>query len=253
MDIKKLALFLLLLGCASVDKDKHADFHTKIGIGYLNVGNYPEAYRSLIKAKELTPEDPRIYNSLGLVSFHRKRYEKSINFLTNAVKLDPNYTEARNNLARTYIETKNFDKAKKLLLVVINDLTFRTPEKAHDYLGLLYLKQGNLSESIVEFRKAIELNNKYCPAWYNYAMAQYDNKKFKETSRSLDLYTKMCGVYEDVLYYGGLSYYKSGNNRFSRKFLRNLIRNFPNSRHVEKSARILKSISPRKNKKSDKF
>ena len=251
MRIRHLILFFMLAGCASVSGGKLSDMHRQIGVGFLRVGNYPEAYRELIKASELDPANPVIYNNLGMVCYRRQRYDQSIDFFKKAIKLDPNYSDAKNNLARTYIETKKFDLAKSLLDEVVKDLGFRKPEKAHDYLGLMYHRQNKLDEAILEFRKSIELNNKYCPAWYNYAVAQYDSEKFKETSRSIDLYINMCGIFEDALYYGGVSHFKSGKPKESRKFLRNLIKKYPNSNYRAASVKILNLIKSNSSKQSN--
>lgn len=245
---KKLILFFLLLGCTSVSKKELSEIHTQIGIGYLNVGNYPAAFRELQNAKALDSTNPEIYNNLGIVCYYRKRYLQSVGFLSKAIKLKPDYSAAKSNLARTYIEMKKYKLANSLLKEVVDDLQFSSPEQAHDYLGLMYFRQKMLDKAIFEFRKAIELNNKYCPAWYNYSVAQYKNKNFKETSRSIDLYISMCNVFDEALYYGGLSYYKSGNNKASRKFLRNLIKNYPNSRHRNVSAKILNRMKPKAKK-----
>ena len=250
--IKKLILFFLLIGCTTVGKKELSEIHTQIGIGYLNVGNYPAAFRELQEAKTLDPNNPEIYNNLGVVCYHRKRYRQSVDFLTKAIELKSDYSTAKSNLARTYIEIKKYKQANLLLKEVIDDLKFRSPEQAHDYLGLMHFRQGKLDKAILEFRKAIELNNKYCPAWYNYAVAQYKNKKFNETSRSIDLYIGMCNVFEDALYYGGLSYYRSGNKKASRKFFRNLVKNYPNSKYRNTSARILNKMKPKSNKKTIK-
>ncbi len=250
--VKKLILFFMLTGCSTVSTKNLSEIHTQIGIGFLQVRNYPEAYRELQNAKTLDPDNPEIYNNLGVVCYHRKRYRQSIVFLKKAIKLNPDYSAAKSNLARTYIEVKKYKLAHSLLKEVVDDLKFRLPEQAHDYLGLMHYRQGKLDKAILEFRKAIELNNKYCPAWYNYAIAQYNIKNFKETSRSIDLYISMCSVFDDALYYGGLSYYKSGNNRASRRFLRNLIKNYPNSKHRKASAKILNRMKSKSNKKKNK-
>jgi Tfp pilus assembly protein PilF len=55
---------------------------------------------------KLKPDDARARNNFGVVLFREKRVDEAIQQLQEALKLQPEYSEARKNLA-TALETKN--------------------------------------------------------------------------------------------------------------------------------------------------
>jgi len=72
--------------------------------------------KALIIAKETVekfPEEPLIYNSLGMIFFHKKKYKKSVNAFFRAIELKTDFNEARYNLALAEMMTNNRDSAIK--------------------------------------------------------------------------------------------------------------------------------------------
>jgi hypothetical protein len=57
------------------------------------------AARALTRANELAPDDPRTLNDIAVILFQEKQYEGALSFLCNAVKYDPDFADARLNLA----------------------------------------------------------------------------------------------------------------------------------------------------------
>mgnify|MGYP001595361480 FL=1 len=64
---------------------------------------------------DISPRDPRLYYQLGILNLKNNKIEEGIKNFEKSVELKANYKEARFALGLTYIDVKNFEKAKENL------------------------------------------------------------------------------------------------------------------------------------------
>ena len=79
-------------------------------ISFFNQGQIKRALKEAMVAKKKYPNEPFIYNLLGVLYAHTKAYENSIKSYTKAIKLNPNYFEAYNNIGVAYTGWKKIIK-----------------------------------------------------------------------------------------------------------------------------------------------
>ena len=167
-----LSFFAVCLGCANTElKKEQADLHLRIGTSHLLAGRYPQALNEMLAAETLDPENPVIENNLGLAYFVRKEFTQAEKHLLLALTLNPKYNDARNNLGRVHIELARYDEALAELKIVTQDLTYPTPEKAFVNIGIVYMKKGSPLKALDNFKKGIEANGKFCPAFNYYGQS----------------------------------------------------------------------------------
>ena len=83
---------------------------TNLGNVYRRQGDFDDAEKLLSRALELTPDDPEVSYSLGMLYARRNQLEKAARYLENAVTLRPNYPDALNNLGVLFVrERRNSD------------------------------------------------------------------------------------------------------------------------------------------------
>ena len=140
----KIAGFICLclaLSCVSNQKTAKSRTYHNLAISLIHKCQFAEALKELNQAIKFNPLDPDLYHSLGLVYFQFKKYDKATKFLQKALKLKPNFTPARVDLARSLIETNNISSAIRHLKIAKEDLTYANPENIHAHLGFAYYKQ----------------------------------------------------------------------------------------------------------------
>lgn len=86
-----------------------------------------------------------------------------------ALKLRPDYDNARYNLARALIKAGRQDEAIELFRQVIR--TYPDDAAAHNGLGELLYKQGKYAEALAEFDRAIALDTTFGIAKRNRQLA----------------------------------------------------------------------------------
>jgi Flp pilus assembly protein TadD len=83
----------------------------------------------LLKAEALDPGNPAVLNNLGLAFYVRGKTKQAEAKFRRAIQLQSNYSDAKNNLARTLIDEDHPAEAIKILINVESDLTYTYPKK----------------------------------------------------------------------------------------------------------------------------
>lgn len=236
---------LFSVGCQSFrEKEERANFMLQSGTALYASGRYPEALRDLLRAHKVNPRSPAIANALGLTYHARGRSDLGIKYLYEAVALDPAFTEARNNLVRVFIETKDFKSAQQELLLVKKDLTYSALDKVFINEGLLYFDQKQYSRALTPFEKAISYGRDNCAAHHLYGRSLFELKKYNEAALALDKAVIFCQKVgsEEPHYLSALAYYRSGDKRKAAVRFDEIVKLYPDGKYFEKSQSLLEIV-----------
>ncbi len=242
--VEILCIGLLATGCSTSDtKKEEAQVYLRVGTSQLIKGNYQLALSSLASAEQLDPNDAIIQNNFGLALFVKKDFGRAEIHLRKAISINPKYSDAKNNLGRVHIELARYDEAVTELTEVVKDLTYTSVEKAYVNLGLAYIKKGEYNTALVQLKKAIDANNKFCPAYNYYGQALFGLQKFDQAAESFETALKLCNNnYDEAHYNSGLSYYKIGQKEKAKARLEEVVKLYPGSEYAAKAKAMLKII-----------
>lgn len=173
------------------------------GLEAANAQNYAQAELIWRQIGQSRPTDPGVYNNLGLALMNQGKLEEAIASFTQAIQRDRTLVAAYNNLGlalaqqgklndagAVYMEGIKLNPNLAALYTNVGDvlrrldrveeaisaykLALNLPDMmgipasshtlAHYGLGLLYQKQGQVAEAIVEFEQALKINPNYQPA-----------------------------------------------------------------------------------------
>jgi tetratricopeptide (TPR) repeat protein len=96
-------------------------------------------------------------NHAGTVLFQQGKIDSAINVFQKALGVDPNYHDARLNLAYAYERTGKIDDA----IAAYREAVSAQPNNflARNNLGVLYDKKGMYDSAIAEFQSALQTNS----------------------------------------------------------------------------------------------
>ncbi|HEY6096946.1 MAG TPA: tetratricopeptide repeat protein [Candidatus Deferrimicrobium sp.] len=156
-----------LASCAgpSADRKKEADARMRMGVTYIEQRNIPMAMQELSKASELDPGNPEIEMALGLAYKARGDSSKAEEHLRKAIDMKPEYAEARNNLGTVLAERKAWDEAIREFEAAASNVMYATPEWAYYNLGEAYRAKGDPANAEKAYRRALQSNERYAPAY----------------------------------------------------------------------------------------
>ena len=134
-------------------------------IALFNLGKLERCLEETILAKKKYPDEPFIYNLLGILFAHSEDYEDSIKNYTKAIKLNPNYFEAYNNIGVAYTSWKKNDKAIQYFdkAIKINPLY----AEAFNNKGNALKEKGEYQSAVRFYEKSLRINQNYIDAITN--------------------------------------------------------------------------------------
>lgn len=133
----------------------------RLGEEYYNAGNYTLALQNLLVAYKTIPNDPYLNNSLGLVYLVKKTPGLAENHFKKALKLKPDYLQAKNNLGAAYLKQQKWQLAIQSFKAVLENLLYATPEIALANLGWAYYHQKMFKKAKRYFNQSLEIRPNY--------------------------------------------------------------------------------------------
>lgn len=137
------------------------------GVDCFNEGNYVKADSLLREFSRHRPQLADVHNKLGIIANLEDNLEDAAKHFEQAVKQNPNYTEASLNLAITLNDLGRTDESSEVFAridtTIADKSTGLDPFAAgkianeHFKLGNLYQEFGMRQEAVEEYRKALKL------------------------------------------------------------------------------------------------
>jgi tetratricopeptide (TPR) repeat protein len=114
-------------------------------------------YLEAIEAfNEGSAKDPVLRNKAGIAYHQLQQLDKALKCYEQAVKLNPKYHEALNNIGTIYYSKKNYRRAvsyyRRALVLEPNQAS------VHSNLGMAYFSRNQLEPAVEEFRTALRLD-----------------------------------------------------------------------------------------------
>jgi len=238
------AIFLFF--CAPIDnKDKGRlyDAYYNTGLSFMQVGDYSSAIENFMKAENIRKDDPKLYNAMGLAYMGKGLLNESEFYLKKALKLNPDYSEARNNLGVVLYQMGRYDEAIREFEKVLSDVLYKTPQQAYLNLGLVYFAKGDMRRAVFYFKKAISIDPGFALAHANLGFTYFELKSYDEAKESLEraseLLKKMPGSeinLAEVALYLGRIYLIKKNYKKAVEFFEEVIKLAPGT-NMEKEAK----------------
>lgn len=139
--------------------------------------------------KKRRVSDARRLNNGGVMAYHNGQYEKAVGLFTKALAIDPEMTEAYNNLGLTYTEMNDEKKATEAFKKAIS----LSPELAASYnnLGYVFYRLGSFEEAIEMYNEAIGKSANNSSAYTNLGNAFY---KLDRVEDAIDAWKKALEI-----------------------------------------------------------
>ena len=135
-----------------------------IGLSYLNLQNYTEAEKYFDKLLYVHKK-PEIFYIQANIHKQLKKYDSAINYFEEAIQLNPNFSEAYNNLGNTKKRVGKIDEAiscfKKAIELKENNI------EAHLNLANVYKENRYFNEIIKIYEKILSFNQNDVKTLYN--------------------------------------------------------------------------------------
>jgi len=137
---------------------------------------YDRAIEDLTQATRLDPNNSVVYGERGTAYAHKGDYDRAIADYTQTLSLDPNNAVAYNNRGGVYNDKGDYDRA----IADFNQAIKLNPHYAmpHTNRGNAYTMKGDLDKAIADYTQAIQLDPNYATTYSNRGSAYNDKGDF---------------------------------------------------------------------------
>lgn len=129
--------------------------HAFIGTVYAVTGRKDEAEKKVTLLQKVDPENPYLYLIQGILAAQEDEFEKSQNFLSKVLKIEPENSVAGYYMARVNFLRGNISQAEEEFKEVLESNPQFVPALAG--LGDVYTKKNQTKKAIQSYKKAVEI------------------------------------------------------------------------------------------------
>ena len=155
----------------------------KIAEIYLQLDEYEKARDAFVAFLELEPNHITALNYVGFIFEQLNDYKNAAKYYESVLSISENDLYALNHLGLAYKQLNQLDEAEATLHRALTlDPNCESPasENLHNYLGLIYLTQGDIAEAIAELRESIRIFPDDIWARQRLAAVYEDNQRYFE-------------------------------------------------------------------------
>jgi tetratricopeptide (TPR) repeat protein len=188
-----------------------------IGKQYFESRQYSQAENHFRRIIDNGGKYADVFNMLGVISHAESRFSEAMKFFVEALKINPNYTEATLNLAVLYNDLGKYDDARKLYARInagskagtahIEPVLRGKLSNLHADIGDIYKSIGLYMQSVDEYRKALELNPGYIDIRTKLGQALREKGRLGDSEKELKTVIRANKKYAPALLELGMTYY----------------------------------------------
>ena len=209
---------------------------------------YDQAERYLKSALDQKVRYADVFNMLGVISHSAGRFASAIEFFREALKINPNYTEAIMNLAVLYNDLGQYSKAKELYVRLhrrragggqkIEPVLRGKLSNLHSDIGDIYRSTGLHELAVDEYQKALTLNPNYFDIRTKLGQAYREGGQLPKAIREFKVVLKSNANYRPALIQLGVTYYVLGKIAEAKKSWKKVLTREPNNEYAQMYLRL---------------
>ena len=161
------------------------------------IGAYDEAIEILNMAVKIDPKFVPAYNEIGLILFEADKKNESVEAFKNAIAIDPKNLNSRLGLGKTYSMITRNDLAVEQYLKAA-DLKKNDPEILFK-IALEYWYHQNLEKSKEYYNKVLEIDSSHTQAHLNLISVYESLEEWKKAIREIEISRQLGKEKKDSL------------------------------------------------------
>ena len=211
------------------------------GLALLKEGRADEAISLLQRAKQSYPNDPNIWNALGLAILYKKDFPDALKAFDQALYWDKGFYEAHNNKGVTLMEMGRYPEAETEFRLVLDAPASRDKANARLNLGLLRARQQRWEEAEAEFTAILVDDPKFLRAYRERGIVRVRRDDFRGGLEDLIRFIKVEPKDGEANYSAALCLLAQGRRDLATKYMKRVIEIAPDGEEAKKARRFLES------------
>ncbi len=165
--------------------------YNMIGYCYARKGQLSDAIATLSQYKEMAPDEPNPFDSMGEIYYNYGDYKLADKNLKQSIERDKNFVASWLRLSDVYLEQGHHEKALEIINQFFEKATDpRSKADGYAQMGFIQWNLGNIDKAIEYFQKFVE--NRV----YSYRAATWVNELYLEKNDSVNARKSLIKNYD---------------------------------------------------------
>ncbi|MBT5006202.1 MAG: type IV pilus biogenesis/stability protein PilW, partial [Halieaceae bacterium] len=173
------------------DPQKALERRVELARKYIGEGDWENAKRNLKLAYEMEPNNAEVHEAFALVYQSTGEFELAEQSYRTAIKLDRNFSRARNNYATFLYSQQRYEEAAAQLEYVVKDSLYKARPQAFVNLGLCRIQLFDNQGAEEAFRRALTMDRTNSIALLEVAQLRFDAGDVKSAESYYDTYRRV--------------------------------------------------------------
>lgn len=167
-----------------------AALERRVGLArqYIGEGDWENAKRNLAQAVKIDDRNAEVHEAFALVYQSTGEKELAEQSFEKAIRLQRDFSRARNNYAAFLFSEQRYADAEKQLDYVVKDTLYAARPLAFVNLGLCRMQLGKRAEAEEAFSRALSMDRTNSIALLELAILKYDDGAYREAERHYGTY-----------------------------------------------------------------
>jgi type IV pilus assembly protein PilF len=212
------------------NRDDMAATRVSLGLGYLKMGNMPQAKQNLEKAKNFAPNMVQVYTAFAHYYETVGEHKLTIESYEKALSIKEDDADTLNNYGVYLCRQDQIEAAEKQFLKAIAVPSYILVAKSYENLSSCFLQQDNFTKAEMYLNKAILHSPSSSSILFQMVQLQYamgDYKQAKLFTQRFEKYTRRFTSQSLALSYK--VYYKLGERGTAKNYGSMLVKMYPQS------------------------
>jgi len=194
-----LIVVALVTACGGAPKfdpgvgvDSPAEVNAKLGLNYMQHGNYDIAEAKLKRALK---EDPRLgeaHHYLAELYRRTERFDEAKDHFRLALKYTPDDVNLQNNFGVFLCGQGDYREAIELFVKVAGNREYKRPDDAYANAGLCALRIPDEKLGEMYLRRALAINKKLPNALYHMARLSFQHQQYMKARAFIERYAGLA-------------------------------------------------------------
>ncbi len=212
------------------NRDDMAATRVSLGLGYLKMGNMPQAKQNLEKAKNFAPDMVQVYTAFAHYYETVGEYKQTVESYEKALSIKSDDADTLNNYGVYLCRQGQIEAAEKQLLKAISVPTYILVAKSYENLSSCFLQKDDFVKAEMYLNKAILHSPSSSSTLFQMVRLQYAMGDYKQAKLFEQRFEKVTRRFTSQSL--ALSYkvhYKLGQRNTAKNYGAMLVKMYPQS------------------------
>ena len=167
---------------------KAAEINMRLGLNYMQRGNYAIALEKLERSLQQDPNLPSTHNTIALLYQRLGETEKAEKHFLQAVNRAPDYSEAQNNYGVFLCQQQRYEDAEQRFLTAIKNPLYSSRAQALENAGVCVSRIPDNEKAEKHFRQALQMNPNLSKSLLQMANISYQQNDYLQARAYIQRY-----------------------------------------------------------------